>query len=140
VLCGALRDALSASAPVFASGSLTGPACVCTTRLATVVIDVGHADARRDLPGDLVHVPCGGDAGADVDDLPYARLAGQEPHRPLQERPVSPRGVACFRRGLEQLADGLPVGGVVVLAAQILIIYWAGNRTCGPGRGYVMSA
>jgi hypothetical protein len=31
VLCGALRDAMSASAPVFASGSLTGQTRVCTT-------------------------------------------------------------------------------------------------------------
>ena len=85
-----------------------------------VVVDVGDPGARRDLPGDLVHVPGRRDAGADVDDLPDARLAGQEPHGPLQERPVGPRRVACFRRRLEQLADGLPVGGVVVLSARLL--------------------
>jgi hypothetical protein len=38
VLCGALRDALSISARVFASGSPTGLAHVYTTRLAMVVI------------------------------------------------------------------------------------------------------
>jgi hypothetical protein len=58
-----------------------------------VVVHVGHPGTRRDLRGDLVHVPGGRDARADVDDLPYPRLGGQEPHRPLQERPVSPRGV-----------------------------------------------
>ena len=66
-----------------------------------VVIDVGHPGARCDLGGDLVHVPGGRDAGTDVDDLPDARLADQEPHGPLQERPVGPRRVACFRRRLE---------------------------------------
>jgi hypothetical protein len=35
---------------------------------------------------------------------------------------------------------GDPVRLEVVLAAQILITYWAGNHTCGPERGYVMSA
>jgi len=43
---------------------------------ATVVVDIGHPGARRDLPGDLVHVPGGRDSGADVDDLPDARLVG----------------------------------------------------------------
>jgi hypothetical protein len=28
----------------------------------------------------------------------------------------------------------------ILEAAQILIMYWAGNHTCGPERGYVMSA
>ena len=56
-----------------------------------VVVDVGDPGARRGLGGDLVHVPGGRDAGADVDDLPDARLPGQEPHGPLQERPVGSR-------------------------------------------------
>src|SRR5580692_1352515 len=38
-----------ASAPVFASGSLSGPVRVCTTRLATVVVNVGDPGARRGL-------------------------------------------------------------------------------------------
>ena len=71
---------------------------------------------------------------------PDPRLADQEPHGPLQERPVGPRRVARFRRRQQSLADGLPVGGEVVLAAQILIICWAGNHTCGPECDYVISA
>jgi hypothetical protein len=88
VLCGALGHALSASAPVFASGSPTGPARVRTTRLTTVVVHVHHAGSGRDLPGYLVDIVGRRDTGADIDDLPYPRLADQEPHGPLQERPV----------------------------------------------------
>src|ERR1039457_6657329 len=53
-LGGALRDALSASAPVFASGRLTGPACVYTTRLATVIVHVDNPGLRGGGLSDLV--------------------------------------------------------------------------------------
>jgi len=43
-----------------------------------VTVDVGHPGARCDFGRDLVHVPGGRDARADVDDLPNARLADQE--------------------------------------------------------------
>ncbi len=54
-----------------------------------IVVYVGHPGVRRDLPGNLVHIPGGRDAGADVDDLPDARLADQEPHGPLLGRPYA---------------------------------------------------
>ena len=66
----ALRDALSASAPVFASGSPTDPACVCTTRLAPVVVDADDARVRGRVLPDLVGVVRAGQAGADVEELP----------------------------------------------------------------------
>ena len=63
---------------------------------------------------------------------------GLMPHRaPLDVRRAS-GGLAGHQR--EHLLSGDPVRLEVVLAAQILITYWAGNHTCGPERGYVMSA
>jgi hypothetical protein len=88
-----------------------------------VIVHVNHAGSRRGLPGHLMHVPGRGNAGADVDELRYPRLAGQEPHRPLHERAVGPRDGAYFRKGAQDLADGFPVSGIVVPAAQIGVIH-----------------
>jgi hypothetical protein len=62
-----------------------------TTRLATVIVHVHHPRAGCRLPSDLMHVPGRGNASADGDELPYAGLARQEPHRALHERPGSPQ-------------------------------------------------
>jgi hypothetical protein len=51
---------------------------VCTTRLATVVVDVHDPGLRSDRLGDLVGVVRRGNAGADVEELAYSGLAGQE--------------------------------------------------------------
>jgi hypothetical protein len=51
-----------------------------------VVVHVGDARRRGDLRGDLVHVLLNGQAGADTDELPDARL----PVRPTGVRPASP--------------------------------------------------
>jgi hypothetical protein len=67
--------ALSASVPAFASDSLTGPPRLCTTRLATVVIDVHDPGSGHDRLGHLVRIVHGGNSGADVEELPDASLA-----------------------------------------------------------------
>jgi hypothetical protein len=56
-----------------------------------VVVDVDDPALRRDLLGDLVGVARRGDAGADVEELPYPRLAGQVADGAPEERPVRAR-------------------------------------------------
>jgi hypothetical protein len=54
--------------------------------------------------------------------------------------PVRPgRGPRIRHHGKQAISD-LPVLLVIVLAAQLLIMYWAGNHTCRPERGFVISA
>ncbi len=93
-----------------------------------VIVHVNHAGPQRDLPGHLVHVPGRGNARADVDELPYPRLARQEPHRPLHERPVRPRHGAHLREVTQDLADSLPVSGIVIPAAKERVIHPGGMR------------
>ena len=62
---------------MFASGSLTSPVCVCTTRLATVVVDVHHPAGGVQPLRDLMGVVGRGQAGADVQELPDTRLGDQ---------------------------------------------------------------
>ena len=86
-----------------------------------VVVHVDHPGLRRDLPGDLVHVPGGGDAGADVDDLPY-------PASPTRNRTARCRNARFARAlarasGAQHLADRLPVSGIVVLAAEVGVVH-----------------
>jgi hypothetical protein len=53
-----------------------------------VVVDVDRPGVGREPLGHGVDVVVGGDAGADVEELPDANLAGEIPHRPLEEPPV----------------------------------------------------
>lgn len=76
-----------------------------------IVVHVGDSGVRRDVADDLVDVPRGGDAGADVDDLPDTRLAHEKLYGRSQKCPVGQRGVPRLRRDLEQLAKGFPVRG-----------------------------
>jgi hypothetical protein len=73
---------------VFASGSLNVPACVCATRLATVVVHVDDPRFGCDRLDDLVGVARGRDAGADVKELPDPRLPGEVADDPAEERAV----------------------------------------------------
>ena len=96
-----------------------------------VVVHVDHVGTRRDLPGDLVHVPGRGDAGANVNELPYPRLPGQEPHRPLHKRPVRPCHATYFRKGAQHLPDSFAVNGIVVLAAEVSVVHPGRVRSGG---------
>jgi hypothetical protein len=78
-----------------------------------------------ELPG---RVPGGRDARADIDELPNPCLPGQEPHRPLHERPIGRRHGMYLRENAQDLADGLPVSGTVILATQEVITDSASNH------------
>ena len=78
MLCGAARDALSAPLLLFASGSLTGQACVRTTKLATVIVDVDDPAGGRRALGDLMRVAGGRDPRADVSELQIAASAARK--------------------------------------------------------------
>ena len=93
-----------------------------------VVIDVDHARPRVQLARDLVDIARGGQPRADVDELPDARLVGQEPDGAAQETPVRPRRCPRIGHHGQQLAGGLPVFGVVVLAAEQVVVDAAQHR------------
>ncbi len=115
-----------------------------------VVVDVGHHRVRDHGPGGLVR---GQPQRRRAFPLDWGR---RQPRADVQELPHALPGYVADGPGLELLVvqglvrdvgapqpDGLGRFAVrleVVLAAQVLIIYWAGNHTCGPERGYVMSA
>ena len=80
---------LSASVPAFASDSLTGPARVCTTRLATVIVYVDHAARLIDRLRGLVGVISGRQPGPDIEELADT-LPGDPSHGPAEELPVIP--------------------------------------------------
>jgi hypothetical protein len=88
-----------------------------------VAVHVHDARRRRYRLRHLVHVVGGGQAGADVKELPDARLGRQEPHRAAEEpavlpQPGPPRG-PCGQRLIGHGA----VGGEVVLAADVVVIH-----------------
>src|SRR6266498_3612035 len=93
-----------------------------------VVVDVYHPRVWRDLSGDLVHVALGGQAGADVQELPDAGL-GEVADGALQERAVLPGALAGLWRRFEDGLGGGAVNGVVVLAAQqrVVDLRWVGG-------------
>jgi hypothetical protein len=126
VLCGALRDALSAPLLRFASGSLTGSARVCTTRLATVVVDVDDAAVGCGGLGDFVGVVGGGQSGADVEVLADAFCYCEVADGPCEE---GAGGLADAGVDRDGVLGGDPVGGEVVLPAQQVIIVSATNHT-----------
>jgi hypothetical protein len=89
------------------------------------------------------------------DDLPVGAgdlagavgVDGQGPAEFVQDHVVVPPAIT-FEVGEAGAAAVFAVLDVVglaavrglVAAAQVLITYWAGNHTCGPERGYAMSA
>ena len=91
-----------------------------------VVVHVHDPAVGRHVLRHLVGVVGGGDAGADVKELPNAGLAGQVPHGPGQERPVSPHALHHVRVFPHGGLGGGPVRGEVVLAAEPVIVD-AGN-------------
>jgi hypothetical protein len=101
---------------------LVGLARVRTTRLATVVVGVRDLGVRVHRLRDLVDMAADRQAGADIEELADARLAGQVPDGPGQEVPVIPR---CSRRagqGRRERLRGFPVHRVVVLPAEVVVV------------------
>src|SRR5690348_5088048 len=101
---------------------LTNP-CVHTTRVATVVVHVDDPGLRRDRLGDLVGVARGRDAGADVEELADPGFGGEEADGPPEERPVGAGSESRVRIKCEGCVPDSTVGGVVVPAAQVVIVY-----------------
>ena len=60
-----------------------------------------------------------GQPGPDVQEPAHARLAGQVPHRPLQERPVGPHRLQSAGKRRQPRLRRRPVGREVVLPAQL---------------------
>jgi hypothetical protein len=86
-----------------------------------VVVHIDDAALRGDLLGDLVGVVGGGQAGADVQELADAGLAGQVADGTGQKRPGGAGDVDDPGEGLTKLLGDLAVGGEVVLAAQPVV-------------------
>ena len=96
-----------------------------------VAVGVDHPGGGTDLARDLMDVTLTGQPGADIEELADPGLACQVPDHPAQERPVGlGAGGRVGHYPQRELHDG-PVRGEVVLAAQVLITYWAGNHTSG---------
>jgi hypothetical protein len=73
-----------------------------------------------------------GDGHADVEELPHPGLAGQEAHRPADERPQGPHCGLCrldaAGQGLTHAVGDVAVGGEVVVAAGEVVL-----DPCGVG-------
>ena len=87
-----------------------------------VVVAVDDPGVPAGGLGDLVDVALGGQAGADVQELPDPRVAGQVPHRPAQEPAVGPGGHRGIRHRRQQFPRSRPVGGEIILPAQQVVV------------------
>ena len=97
-----------------------------------VDVDVDHPGVRGGPLGDLVHVADGGDARADVEELAGCpRRRGSAP--PGAGTPGWPAPSAARPAPLDRSPGGLPVGGEVVRAAEVVVVH-AGRRWAGRGR------
>ncbi len=109
------------SAWIAAVLSPASSARLCVTTIG-VVVHVDDARVGGDGLGDLVDVALGGQAAAEVDELPDPGLAGEEADDPAQEGPVVLDHVAGDRRDRQELFGHLAVGGEVVLAVQQVVV------------------
>jgi hypothetical protein len=83
-----------------------------------IVVRVHDPAFPRDLLRHLMHAARRGQAGADIQELADARLAGQVAHRPGQERLVSPHRRNQVRISSHRVLSCLPVHGEVVFPAR----------------------
>ncbi len=87
-----------------------------------VVVDIDDPGAGGDLLGHLMDVPLGGQAGADVDELPDAGLVGQEAHGAAEEAAVLPRHVGGGGLDRDDLFGEVAVDLEVVLAVEPVVV------------------
>jgi len=120
------RVRVNVGGPALGRGGQQGPR---VSEDQGVVVAVHDPAGRVDGLGDLVHAVRRRQPGADVEELPDARLGRQVPHGPAQERPVLPRGGASVRRMLQHLLRQRPVGGEVVLPADHVVVHAGGMRS-----------
>src|SRR5882672_12761191 len=97
------------------------PESVCTTRLATVVVNVDDAGVRRDALRDLVRVAGGRYARAEVEELPHPGLGREVANGPAEEGPVGAHPVAQPGRHREHPVTRDAVGCEVVFTGIIVI-------------------
>ena len=88
-----------------------------------VVVDVGDRALGRHLLRQFVGAARGGQAGTDVQELADAAVTGQVAHRPGQERPVGPCPGHHVRAAAGHLVADRPVGFVVILAAEPVVVH-----------------
>ena len=86
-----------------------------------ITVHVDGACPRGDGMGDLVHILCSRQTGAEVEELVHPR-SGQPGDRAGQERPVPPGPGDHPRRHLRHPRTGVTIGGEVVPAAQPVVI------------------
>jgi len=70
----------------------------------------------------LVHVPHRRQPRADVDELPDSRLVHQEADRPLHKGPIDTGGFANIWQIRGDLLGRIPVGGIMVSAAEEVVV------------------
>ncbi len=87
-----------------------------------VVVHVDHPGARRGPVRDLVHVVGGGQARADVEQLPDAGLADQVAHYPAEHGPLRLHADLDFGQPGHDLVAHSAVGGKVVPAAKQIVV------------------
>ena len=86
------------------------------------MVNVDDAGFRRDGLSHLVDIAAGRYAGADVEELAQASLAGQVARGAGEEGAVGPRGRDDIRVDPHRLFAGFPVDGEVVLAAEQVVV------------------
>ncbi len=105
-----------------------------------VVVHINDSAGRVDPLGDLMGVVDRGQSCADVQELPDARLAGEEPHGAREELPVGHGGPGQGRYETQDLIADFLVDGVVVLAAQPVVPDAGRVRHIGAEPGHVGAA
>jgi hypothetical protein len=128
-LGGGAQVGLDVGGPPFGRG---GEQCPRVREHHRVAVHVHDAGRRRHRLRHLVHVAGGGQAGADVEELPDPGFRRQEPHGPAEEAAVLAQPGAPGGPGRQRLVGDGAVGGEVVLAADVVVVH--------PGRmrlGYV---
>ena len=111
-----------------------GEQCPAVREHDRVIVDVDDPCLRVDGGGDLVGVLHGRQARADVDELVDAAFGREESHCASEEPAVLPHhgaGEGVAER-IDDLVTRLPVDGVVVLAAEEVVIHPRRRRSIGP--------
>lgn len=88
-----------------------------------VVVDIHDAGLGVGILGDLVHVPLGRQAGAEVDELLYPVFLSQDPDDSLEEPPVVQRDLTRRRGNLQQELAGDSVHFVVIATTQQPVVH-----------------
>jgi hypothetical protein len=99
-----------------------GQQCPRVRQHRRVIVDVDDPARRVHPLRDLVHIPGRGQAAADVEELPDARLGRQETYRAGEELPILPRHGPRARHPGEHPVRHFPVHRVVVLAPDAIVV------------------